>query len=529
MLAILGGILLGAGDRIPALWFLSLFGFFPLTMLLARGKSIRSVFGWFLLAGFCAYGLSLNALFWDSLPLTWLGVSGISGVLIIAIVWLFSVVIFMVPFSALLTLAWRLSDASRLALVVVPSAYVLGDWAGAWLFSIVNYGPFGLLGPNFTMGSPAYQLAANGALLQLAWLGSLYALGFAQAFAGVALYRIWVGRRQERIALISIIILALILIGAGSWWFATGHAAETGKPLRVALVGVYEPSILAPTPAQTEEKYATLSRIMAAIPATSTDIIALPEDSRFLLEWHATHDAGPLIPVGNAQAADYIDSSSEREHGTLYSRTEYYRASSDTSAYSYKQFLMPLGEEHPYLYQVVGRLIGQAGVVDTLLSVRGFATKPLSGPVLLHGVPVAALLCSEGMSPTLYAEEARLGASAFFNLASHTWFHESRTMHGIALWNSKVRAVESRRWYARPADDSPSFILDPYGRVTAMSRWGQDGVIYGTIFAREDSTPYDALGQWVLLVPLAMLLLPSAAAALKRLRMRMRKRTMRAE
>jgi apolipoprotein N-acyltransferase len=167
---------------------------------------------------------------------------------------------------------------------------------------------------------------------------------------------------------------------------------------------------------------------------------------------------------------------------------------------------MPFGEYLPALYQGLARLMGQGAIIDQIEGVRDFHIREQSlTPTLLDGIPSIAMLCSEAMSPYLYADGARHGAEVFFNLASHSWFHGSRTLYALALWTGRVRAVESHRWYARAADGTPSFILDPYGRLTAESVWDVPGILYGTVAAENGTTPYLLWGQWVLLIPLGIL------------------------
>jgi apolipoprotein N-acyltransferase len=486
-LATLGGILLGIGSRFPSLWMLSLTSFIPIMMVLARVTRMRTAFIYMFATGLSAYGFSFHALFWDSLPLTWLGVEGPTGVALIALIWAITTLIFGSIFAGALSLAYRIGIRGWSSLLLIPSVYVVADWIATWGFGIVNYGPFALVGPDFTMGAPAYQLAANGVLLQSASLGGIYALAFMQALIGVALFRVWdADTKRVRVILLIVILGVFLLGGIGTWWLDAGRVPDTGRALNVALITRYEPAVLYPSTADLEQSFRTLSGYIASVP-TSTNVILLPEDTRFLEEWHR-EDVLHMAPTLPSQLA-VIDSASEREgSGTLYSRVEYHTSSG--SLYTYKKYLMPFGEYLPYLYQNLARVTGQGAVVDSLERVRGFHIKDDVHPVFIATIPIAALLCSEAMSPNLYADEARSGAEIFLNLASHSWFHGSHTLYTLAFWTGRVRAVESSRWYARAADGTPSFILDPYGRVRSESVWNVSGVLEGTIYARTSRTLY---------------------------------------
>lgn len=507
ILAIISGVLLGIGSRFAFTWWCSLLAFIPLLSLLYQTRSTRLTFLYCFVVGLITYGLSFHALFWDSLPLSWLGVEGWPSVFLIVFIWSITVLLFASLFAVVITLTKRfVVSQNYLDLVTLPSAYVFAEWLSTWCFSIVNYGPFALLGPNFTMGSPAYQLASDVALLQFSWFGGVYALGFVQAFIGVAVYRLIITKDtfEKKILCIIFAILIIYLIGAHGW-FKYGSYKEQGRPIDIALIYTNGPSVLAPTDEYLSTLFSKLSAFIESTATTSVEIIALPEDSRYLSQWHRFNPS--IFNTPSQTGVLIIDSASEREDGVLYSRTEYFNSADNSSIYSYKQFLMPLGEEHPYIYQFLLRLIGHSKLVDTLLDIRGFHVKSeVNQAQLTDGTEIVALLCSEGMSPKLYADQARNGAKVFFNLASHAWFHQSQTMHTLSVWNGQVRAVESRRWYARPANDSPAFILDAFGRVTTISNWGTEGVLYGTLFARKDVTPYMLFGQYMLIIPLSVLL-----------------------
>jgi apolipoprotein N-acyltransferase len=90
-----------------------------------------------------------------------------------------------------------------------------------------------------------------------------------------------------------------------------------------------------------------------------------------------------------------------------------------------------------------------------------------------HNVPFSVGLCSDGLSPVLYTEDVRKGAALLTNLSSHGWFHRSELMYELSKRIGKVRAVENRRWYVRSAHETPSFVVDAFGRVTVESAWNE--------------------------------------------------------
>ena len=57
-----------------------------------------------------------------------------------------------------------------------------------------------------------------------------------------------------------------------------------------------------------------------------------------------------------------------------------------------------------------------------------------------------------------------------------------------------LRAVETRRYLVRVSTAGPSAVIDPWGRIRAVTEPGSAAVLIGTIHSRSDETPYVRLG-----------------------------------
>jgi apolipoprotein N-acyltransferase len=512
-----GGMLLGTGFVAPQLWPLVFFGFVPLIEGIRQARSLGQtfLFGW--LAGSVLYGLGCFGIWWQTLPLDWLGFFDLwFQVLLIAVSWALTaagLALFVGMFAVMFK---YLSDNTWWDFIYFASAWVVCEWLSAWWFSIQNVGPHTIVGPDFSLASVGNLLSGDEVLLQVAWLGGVYALSALAALVGMLLYRISRADRRERIVAVWICSAFVMLLLVGHIVLPRTPSDDPGAvPIRVAAISLQKPPIFVPTPAQDLTQYSVVMRLL---PGTAgADIVALPETSDFLRTLRSVHGGAARSTISGIYAGGtiptLIDSESVFVEGTLRDRMEFYNVQDGTAQFQNKRFLLPGGEYIPYLYRSFFAVLGQGSHLKEVLAHRGFTAGASPSPVIVNGISVGVLFCDETMSPRLYSSLARNGAQIFVNTASHSWFHGSRIvaaqMEGIA----KVRAVESRRWYVQANDVAPSFVLDPYGRVVARSVWGREEVIVTDVYERTDKTPYVRFGMWI---PSTLILLLFAVILRKR-------------
>jgi apolipoprotein N-acyltransferase len=498
------GISLGIGTLVFSLWPLSLVGFAGVVHLL-HTLDRRSAFLQLLLVGAIAYGCSFYPLFWSTLPLDWLGLGPMLGLGIILSVWLLTVLTFSVSFAALLQVA--VGRIQRLwALVLLPaSLYVLSDALGTLLFSLLFSGPAGSIGLDFSMGSLGYQLADSAILLQTAWFGGLYALLWMQALFGSLLYvAIYLTSGRQRVGWVTAWCgLWLIMISSS---IAAPRVVGSGdtQSLTVGVVSTYDETQTGSS--QSEQ----IMRSLKLLPAP-VDLVALPEDARFN---HTLGGSSARVAQAQTSARYLLDSTAITTTAGLAAQIQLLDTQNLRVATSSKDFLMVFGEYIPWIYRGIAHLIGQADVITRLDGEHGYYTTD-SNLFSVDDTPISVKLCSDGMSPFLYARDTHQGATVLFNLASHGWFHQSRLMHGISIRVGQVRAVENSRWYIRAGHDSPGYIIDHRGQVRAESLWFDHDPLVAEVPLRSTLTLYSQLRGWVLLIPLLLALVlvyPSARA-----------------
>jgi apolipoprotein N-acyltransferase len=91
---------------------------------------------------------------------------------------------------------------------------------------------------------------------------------------------------------------------------------------------------------------------------------------------------------------------------------------------------------------------------------------------------VGGLVCSDFLSPVLNRELAHLhGATVLVNSANPAWFHDSRILYTKTIQVSKVHAVQNRAYYLQASNGSPSFAIDPTGKIIAETAWKETTVL----------------------------------------------------
>ena len=119
----------------------------------------------------------------------------------------------------------------------------------------------------------------------------------------------------------------------------------------------------------------------------------------------------------------------------------------------------------------------------------GVATPPLPTAAGRAGV----MICNEAMSQQTSAARVRAGASYLVNLANDTWVGDPK-FGAIVFDTVTLRAVEQRRYLVRASTSGPSGVVDPLGRVTAVTRPDTRAVLTGMVVPAASRTVYCEVG-----------------------------------
>jgi apolipoprotein N-acyltransferase len=115
--------------------------------------------------------------------------------------------------------------------------------------------------------------------------------------------------------------------------------------------------------------------------------------------------------------------------------------------------------------------------------------------VLPARVPLAVAICFEVVFPDLATAQVRAGAQLLTTLTNDGWygFSWAPRQHFAQV---RLRAAETRRWFARAALTGISGFVDPSGRVVSKLDVGETGFLTESVQPMTGLTPRVRFGDW---------------------------------
>jgi apolipoprotein N-acyltransferase len=164
-----------------------------------------------------------------------------------------------------------------------------------------------------------------------------------------------------------------------------------------------------------------------------------------------------------------------------------------------KRHLVPFGEYFP-VPQLVRSWLRLMNLPYSDFD-RGARRQPVFA---LAGTKVAASICYEDAYPGLLRQEIR-ASGVLVNATNDAWFgHSSARYQHLQI--ARMRALESRRYLLRAANDGVSAVIGPDGSLRARAPEFEPAVLRAQFQPRKGDTPYLVVGN-LLPVGLATLLL----------------------
>lgn len=159
-----------------------------------------------------------------------------------------------------------------------------------------------------------------------------------------------------------------------------------------------------------------------------------------------------------------------------------------TASYDKRQ-LVPFGEYVP-MRGLLGKFIKPVGELGEFEP--GAPDQPLMN---FRGCKIGATLCYESIFPYLFAGDTRAGADLFVNITNDGWYLDTAApyQHFIA---SVFRAVENRRTVVRAANNGISGVIDPWGRVAAVTALDARTVLHAVAPVYSVRAQFPFYGRW---------------------------------
>lgn len=521
----------------PIGWWPLAFAITPLFALVARAPAGRNAFR----LG-AAFALPFFALYILWLPRSFSAMFGPSFWLVFPLL-----LAILAVFWGLTTWAsWRLAGgvsgapAGRRALLLLPAAWVLVEWArtqGYFAF------PWGTLGYAW-LDTPVAQLADIVGVYGLSLLVTVPA-----ALAATAFVPTRASRGAERTldlttrapshgvlvpgaSSIAAAVAAVVLVaGAFAWGAARGPDDAAEPPYRALLVqGNVDPFARAVNAARelqihlgltedgvraaTDEAESGAEDGAASAPdALPVDLVVWPEGAvlGYSLEGAGGDELRATI-AETAPGAAFLVGGRAYEQNRSYNALYSFEEGALHGRYD-KYYLVPFGERWPLIDQLEGAyraVFGMFGLPLLASTTAGAGPYPLATPL----GDVAAFICYESVFPQVQRRMVAEGGQVLVLATNDAWFGRGNGARQH-FDMGRLRAIETRRWLLRAGNDGVTAAVDPYGRVTAELPQAVAGTLLVRFALRSDLTFWVRYGAW--LAPLLAAWLALATLVVRRM------------
>jgi apolipoprotein N-acyltransferase len=455
------------------LWFLAPLGLALLLYLLWTASTVREALLHGLIFGIATSGVSIYW-FWDTLPLTWLGITNpVAQLVAVGGNWFIDTLALASTIALGAGAIWYTRRTQFLAPLLTAVIWMLAEEGRMWAFAIVNWAPQSLFGPHFSIASLGYTLANQSYLLRLAYPFGVSALNFIVAFIAAFVAMLFVHGFSRRARGFCLLVLLILLCAP------LVHApVSPSHTLRAALLYSDIPAGTS-VPSQKQE---LLSLLQKSAADSSVQVIVFPEGeapSRFLLE----DERSTLTSLFGSRDvlliySRYVRTPEEARDGTPGHYVLTYESTLHGVLATYtKELLMPFGEYVPTYLSFFYNLISIQGTAYVQELSAGTARGTQVTVVPYGGAVIGALLCSDLHSPVLYHELGGKGATLFVNLSNQSWFNGSPLLFRKTLEIAKVDAVENAVPLIASDNEQAAFAIDARGHITAHSE-GSSGVLF---------------------------------------------------
>jgi apolipoprotein N-acyltransferase len=455
----------------PNLEWLAWFGLVPAMMLITRAPTLRD--GWSRAWWFGA-GYVIAAMYWMA-PEIGPGLLLLGAVL--GFLW--------VPYGIAV---WRLLRAplswgrAGLALVVVPSCWLLGEWIRSWQ---------ALGGPWDVYGASQWQ---HPAMLALAAVGGVWLITFALVASNVAIM-IVIATGRNRLGLAAAAAVGVVAcVGAGPLAFALTPPFAVVRTVTVSLVqaGLVSSTTLQSHLSETITGQQNLGGVKPDLivwgESSIDEDLTLPSNHALLSQIEA---------LSARYGADILVNQDAIVTGKGHEKWAVLVSPTGIQGIYVKTRLVPFGEYIPFRQQL--------GWLTKVSRAASSNMIPGTGAHLLHAtdrsgqpLPIGVLICFESTFPDMARVDADLGAQIIVYQSSTSTFQGTWGPDQQAALGA-LRAAETGRPVVQAALTGDTVAFDARGRLLAWMGQSSHGVLTVKLAlpSGSDRTFYDSHGDYL--------------------------------
>ena len=371
--------------------------------------------------------------------------------------------------------------------------WVLQEWMKTWLFTGF---PWLFVGYAFT---EQYWLSS------LAPVAGVFAVSFVAILLAASLVELLRRRGGYMIPTIAMLVVSYAL-----WLINPQWTKPKGTPdLSVSLIQGNIPQDLKWL---TEYQVETL-KIYATLSSTEwgSDIILWPESSIPMFQDEAVGFINEMVKMAKETDTTWVTGIPYKDEAAFNAKTDKYppfynsviALGADAEGMYKKQRLVPFGEYIPF-EGMLDILPNLAGSQDIMSYSRGSDNQ---SPLRVRGHNLGAAVCYEVAYPDTTRKNA-INTDFLLTISNDAWFGSSAgpLQH---LQMVQMRALENGRWFMRATNTGVTAIIDHKGRIVKRAPQFERTVLRGNVQARVGNTPFMRVGNYPVLIIIALLLLLS--------------------
>jgi len=364
------------------------------------------------------------------------------------------------------------------ALLLAPFVWVATELLRRW---VLGGFPWVLLGYSQASVVPVVQTASLAGVYGLSAIVVLASAGFVLAIRARGVLRL--------AAPLAVAALIGGLTAWGSWRVADGSLVKAGTPVRVAMIQGNIPQTQKWDRGRAGEILGTYLEMTRAAAQHGATVVLWPESSTpFLFDYDAAGNAA-IRAAARGQRISLLFGSDEYEPGKpakFFNSAFLLDPDGRTVAVYKKMHLVPFGEFVP-----LKRLLFFVGPLVEAVSDFSPGDESVVMPVGPQRLSTA--ICYEVVYPDLIADFVDHGSQLLTTITNDAWYGQSSAPYQH-FWQAAVRAVEQGRYLVRAANTGISGIVDPYGRVLAMSPIFERTIVSGEVRYLDARTVYGRTG-----------------------------------
>lgn len=389
----------------------------------------------------------------------------------------------------------KISFTKPTSFLLVPAAWVVGEFIRSVTFAIVTTGEGGVIGPHWNFG--ALGLAASETpLIFVSRLLGLFGMSFVVVLINLCVYQLIFGKLKK---------YAVLLIGLVAIVAALGYFIYSKPPVqRQQQVGIVHVG-------QYDEIYyrGWLAEYIKKNNITKTSLVFMPEYSNFLQDQSFyTDDRAIYEGIATDSSTQVITTIADTDQASGKNLNDVVLLNSKGEKLEKrgKTFLIPGGEFLPYIYKA---LLVASGNPEKVLSYQSDQAIKQSEvpiePIETQGIRYGVLACSGAIAPEFYRDITSRGSQVLVNSASLYDMGLDGLYFVQAMQMSKFQAVANNRYYLQSARGRDSFVMDNNGVVQAHNSTPDSSYFTGSVRPIDQKTLYTSLGE--ISVPLSALTL----------------------